>query len=499
MSIRDDLKAYLDGELTEERAAEVRAALEKDPELRREADEIKALGDTLKTANIEYVAVGLENTLVALQRASKPQPIFRVAKYRWLFAGAAGLLIIGTLVIPFMEKGRMSGVAYSPMPTGGAALKRDVMTPSEMPAEEKTQAPMAQVQAQAKSARPGEEFDADTADQVTLQGRRSVTNIPKVAAKGGRSQSAADSAKVGLSGTGSLKAPADQPKPMADVTAQASGNAMDSNAPAAFGARGGAAPDTAKAEASPAPAITARKSVAMMKVAKDVAPPRLIINNGDVGVYVKDVKGAKSKAESFARASGGYVQTSDLEGDKAENQVANLTLRVPVASYNSVLQQVKNLGSVNRDSSTGTDVTSQVVDTEARLKTMKAEETQYRDIMKQAHKISDVLEVKDKLSDVRQQIESLDAQAKSLRNQATLSTITVSFSVKPKENLPQVGVVQTNSWLGGTVGSAIDSFVDIAKALATILIFLLVFLPLWGPVAALSFWGYRVSRPQYRY
>lgn len=496
MSIRDDLKAYLDGELTEERAAEVRAALESDSELRKEADEIKALGDTLKTANIDYVAVGLEDTLVALQRASKPQPFLRIARYRWMFAGAAGLLIIGTLVFPLLvNKGTSSDVAMVSAPQAAAPLSQGGTS-----AAAKAQAPMATAQKQAE--RQGQE--ADTRDEARDRHVPSRSQ-PFVDAeiKGGRASdvdtSDANSPSVGYAPIDAAKAPVNQLKSPSSPAVQASGNLGISPGPFGSASGGAASADLAKSEAAPARAMAQRGAATMLKAAKDVAPPRLIINNGDVGVYVKDVKDAKSRAESAARAAGGYVQASDLQGDKVVNQVATLTLRVPVAKYTSVLEQVKSLGVVNRDSSTGTDVTSQVIDTEARLKTMKAEETQYRDIMKQAHKISDVLEVKDKLTDVREQIESLDAQAKGLRNQATLSTISVSFSVKPKEVVPEVGVVQTNSWLNGTVGSAISSFVDIAKALATILIFLLVFLPLWGPIVALSFWGYRVSRPQYRY
>ncbi len=498
MSIRDDLKAYLDGELSEERAAEVRAALDSDPALRDEAKRLKAISDTLRTANVEYAPVGLERTLEALQTGRRSRPTSSIFKLRWVLASAAGVMIIGTVLYPMLAQPKAGGMATDvAMVKGGAPALAD--TKHDFAGSGAAAASAQEAERPQAANRVGDDTEkvrAEAYQRKSLQSEPQAVakrQVPFAQANGAVSSKAPKNIDStlhmpsGANAEGELALkPQDQPR----GGFGGGGSRGLADAAKADDALTGAAPATAR--------ISAPVATATLMAAKEAAP-RLIINNGDVGVYVKDVKSAKTRAERYAQAAGGYIETSELQGDKPSLQTANMTLRVPVASYSNVLEQIKALGQVNHDSNTGADVTSQVIDTESRVKTMRSEEVQYRDIMKKAKRISEVLEVKDKLSDVRQEIESLDAQSKGLRNQATLSTISVNLSVKPKEVAPVLAEVKPDNWLGGTIGTAIDCFKEIAKALATVLIFLLVFLPLWGPVMALSFWGYKMSRPHYRY
>lgn len=66
--IREDLKAYLDGELAEDRAREVESALAADPTLREEADLMKAMSETLKVMASEPTVAGAEETLARVRR-----------------------------------------------------------------------------------------------------------------------------------------------------------------------------------------------------------------------------------------------------------------------------------------------------------------------------------------------------------------------------------------------------------------------------------------------
>lgn len=68
MSLRDDLKAYVDGELPPMRMAEIRDAIERDPELAAEVRELEAIGRTLRAEAWQPTAAGLDETLRSLQR-----------------------------------------------------------------------------------------------------------------------------------------------------------------------------------------------------------------------------------------------------------------------------------------------------------------------------------------------------------------------------------------------------------------------------------------------
>lgn len=92
--IREDLKAYLDGELEAARAQEVEQALASDPTLREEADLMKAMSETLKAMADEPVVSGAATTLAKVR-----------GRRRWNFqqlgmmSGAVGLAVVAILLV----------------------------------------------------------------------------------------------------------------------------------------------------------------------------------------------------------------------------------------------------------------------------------------------------------------------------------------------------------------------------------------------------------------
>lgn len=71
MSFREDLKAYLDGELSPMRMAEVREAVDRDPELARELAELRAVAQAMQADVIAVDPAGLERTLQAMQKRKR--------------------------------------------------------------------------------------------------------------------------------------------------------------------------------------------------------------------------------------------------------------------------------------------------------------------------------------------------------------------------------------------------------------------------------------------
>jgi len=69
---RDDLKAFVDGELSPLQMSEIREAVDKDPQLAREVAEIANLTHTIRAAAHVHQAIGLDETLAALKRARSP-------------------------------------------------------------------------------------------------------------------------------------------------------------------------------------------------------------------------------------------------------------------------------------------------------------------------------------------------------------------------------------------------------------------------------------------
>jgi cobalamin biosynthesis Mg chelatase CobN len=81
--------------------------------------------------------------------------------------------------------------------------------------------------------------------------------------------------------------------------------------------------------------------------------------------------------------------------------------------------------------STTEDVTTQVVDLGARIANLQATERALQSIMDKATAIKDVLAVQAELTTVRGQIEQMTAEKNHLVQQAAMSTLAVTFDLKP--------------------------------------------------------------------
>ena len=153
-----------------------------------------------------------------------------------------------------------------------------------------------------------------------------------------------------------------------------------------------------------------------------------IVHTADLRVQV--AKGgfgaAFDRVAAIATANGGFVSASSTAtADHARS--GDLTVRVPSDRFDAARQALAGLGTVQGESIRGEDVSGQLVDYGARLKSLQAQEDALRTILGQAKAVGDVLSVQSSLFTVRQQIEQLTAQQANLQQSTTLATIQVSL------------------------------------------------------------------------
>jgi hypothetical protein len=209
------------------------------------------------------------------------------------------------------------------------------------------------------------------------------------------------------------------------------------------------------------------------------AANRKILRNGELTLEVPAPAEAERKITSIADAVGGFVVTSESKqhetGDPPKQYLeVNLVIRVPEAQFQTAFDQILGLGSrVIQNKTTGEDVTEEFIDLEARIRTQKALEIQFLEIMKQATKVSDALEVQRQIAEVRTEIEKLEGRKRFLENRASLSTITVSLQS------PAAIAVNTSSFRRN-VREAVGDGVDLTIAIVLFLIrFVIVMIPIF--------------------
>lgn len=183
---------------------------------------------------------------------------------------------------------------------------------------------------------------------------------------------------------------------------------------------------------------------------------RKIIRTGEVTIEVPNIGAAVGKVRALALELGGYVGGSQ-SGRLDES--ATLTLRIPADRFEDALARLHEFdGDVLGESTSEQDVTSAVVDLEARLMNLRASEVQYRALLAQAVKIEDILAVQTRLDDVRGQIEQLQAQDKELTELADLATLNVTL-------VPGAVQQATGNWdPGKTVTDAYAALVGVGQS-----------------------------------
>lgn len=264
------------------------------------------------------------------------------------------------------------------------------------------------------------------------------------------------------------------------------GNAVDDNA--SSGGRGVVSAAASAAAAIPEPAASGVDGgVAAVDDAK-------IIRTGTIDIEVRDVPTALRAARDAIVALGGYIGASTTS-NKGDQPSAQITYRIPVARWEEALDSLRGLNGqttkVVQEHTEAVEVTSQVVDLDARIKNLRASETALQVIATQATKISDVLEVQAQLTTTRGQIEELTAQLKDLNDRAGYATLAVSF------NVPIVAVdVAAKGWEPkSVVDEAAASMISILQNLATAGIwFAIVWLPILLVVGLLSAIGVWIAR-----
>ncbi len=246
------------------------------------------------------------------------------------------------------------------------------------------------------------------------------------------------------------------------LTAAACGGKADSSEPPAFGLEGGVKSGTTTPR-FPAPLITPAPTPAPAPLRgpagpagpagapgptgdRALQPPdtggavtvtaftqadRQVIQTASVALEVRAVDSAAQQIRAIAESLGGTVQQLASSG-KLEERRATITVRVPQAGFFNAMERIAALGLVLSQNAGSQDVTEQVIDLEARIKSSQRQEESLLALLSRAQSVSDVLTIERELSRIRGEIERQQAQLNFIKRQTAQATITVSLTL-PRE------------------------------------------------------------------
>jgi len=208
----------------------------------------------------------------------------------------------------------------------------------------------------------------------------------------------------------------------------------------------GCSSDLPASTTQPVPAVVPELGVASDSLLVDQAA-RSIITTGWAVVVVEDPLEAAAEASAIAERAGGRVESSSTTApSEYSGGSASLTLRVPAASLDAVLEDLAALGTLQSSSTSSQDVTMQAADLGARIGALETAIERLADLLTEADSTDALIQIETAMTDRQAELDSLRAQQRTLEDQVAMSALSVDFQTEPTE--PKSG---PDDFLGGIV------------------------------------------------
>jgi hypothetical protein len=230
-------------------------------------------------------------------------------------------------------------------------------------------------------------------------------------------------------------------------------------------------------------------------------PPQ-VIKSADLVVRVGHgrFEAAMQRVRAVADRYHGFVGGSRSAG--TATHTGTVTLRVPAAAFGHALTALEGVGTVTSESVSGQDVTRQVVDLQARLVNLTAQERVLQRLMDRAQTIAESIRVETYLQNVEFQIEDVQGRMLYLRDRTAMSTIAVVVHEAKAKAVPVHHA--SGLWQAGArsahVAAAVGTTVIVGAGFVVPVAFLALVALLvgrrLGPLASRMVAGRRTAGPQ---
>ncbi len=220
--------------------------------------------------------------------------------------------------------------------------------------------------------------------------------------------------------------------------------------------------------------------------------PASVISTGTVALRSTDVAQARFDVQKVVdRYRGEVTQEQTDTDDEGEIRRSRLVVRIPTADFVAAKKDLEEAADLISSDSATDDVTTEVIDIEARLRVQRRSVARIATLLDRAQSISDIVAIEGQLSRRQAVLGSLERQQAYLADQTAMSTITVSLE-RTKEKVVEKQKEQEETGFLAGLHAGWDGLTTVAVGLATVvgvlLPFLVVFLVLLVPGWPLARW-----------
>jgi hypothetical protein len=214
----------------------------------------------------------------------------------------------------------------------------------------------------------------------------------------------------------------------------------------------------------------------------------LITRRAELKLVVEKLDEAREGMDRILSQHKGYVAQLSASAESGSARMVIASLRVPADQLDACIAELKKLGRVSQESQAGEEVTQQHADLAARLKNSRNTEQRLSEVLqKHTGKVKDVLDVEKESARVRGEIEQMEAEQQTLEHRVNFGTIDLKLAEEYKAQLsspaPSVGMQLRNASVTG-FRNASETLLGIilffAESGPTLLLWVLILLlPAW--------------------
>lgn len=173
--------------------------------------------------------------------------------------------------------------------------------------------------------------------------------------------------------------------------------------------------------------VSPEAAVGETKVNSDPINAAQVIRTAYVDIRVAGVADATAQVIAAITSRAGTIDSQNINSD-GTSSYANIVARVPADTLDAFVSDLGDLGTVMSVSITAQDVTTQVVDLDARIGVLQTSVDRLKSLQEQATSVTDLVAVEAELANRQGELDSLTAQRGYLGQQVAMSTVTVSLS-----------------------------------------------------------------------
>jgi hypothetical protein len=154
---------------------------------------------------------------------------------------------------------------------------------------------------------------------------------------------------------------------------------------------------------------------------------RSIIRTAYVAMRVNDVTDAVAEVRALVAKREGIISGESLSSG-TPGGYASITAQVPAADLTAFLDELGALGTVDSLDVTAQDVTTQVIDLDARIAVLESSIARLNALLAEATRVEDIIAIEAELANRQAELDSLTSQRTYLADQVAMSTVTVTMS-----------------------------------------------------------------------